>query len=95
MRLPTRTGATIRTHVFHNIHGPPADLCAEILDKQLVTVVHPCVLETGVIVQGFSFTLQREFLTRHVELSWTFSLVFMTREQTHPWELCCNGGLDV
>lgn len=57
-----------RTHVFHNEHGPPADLCAKIFDEQFATIVHARFLEKCVIVQGFSFTLQRQFLTRHVEL---------------------------
>jgi hypothetical protein len=57
-----------RTCVFHDVHDPPADLRPKVFDEQLTTVAHPCILEKRAIVQGLSFTLQREFLARCVEL---------------------------
>jgi len=60
----------ISTHVFHDKDSPPADLRAEIFDEQFTTTAH--VLEKRIIVQSFSFTLQRELLTGRVKLKQNF-----------------------
>ena len=58
----------VDTHVFYNEHSSPANLRAEILDEQFVTITHAHILQERIIIQGFPLTLRREFLTGHIEL---------------------------
>ena len=56
------------THVFNQVHRPPADLRAQVLEHHFVSATHTCSRENGVVIQWFSIALEREFLSFDVEL---------------------------